>query len=222
MSFLFLNFLLAALPSLLLLLYFYKKDKQRRESLYLIWKTFAFGVLAVLPVAGIEFFLSRGLFFFRGILLIAMRAFIIAGFVEELSKFLVVRLFLYPRKEFDEIADGIVYTITASLGFAFMENLMYSFGPVLLLLIRGITAVPLHAIASGIMGYYIGASRFRPRPQFLKGLLYATAIHGLYNFLLFTGTWISLLVIPLLFFSGKILLHLYRVALKEDRLSGRS
>lgn len=226
MWYLVVNLLLAAIPSLLLVLYFYRKDRQRREPPRLIWSIFLAGFLAVVPAALIEQLFSAlgrgstpaGAF---------VRAFAIAGLVEEGTKLLVVRLFVYGRPEFDEVADGIIYTITAGLGFAFFENLLYSFGPFGfvppgVLLMRGVTAVPLHAVAAGIMGYYIGRSKFGERRLFGRGLLYAVLIHGSYDWLLFTGSWPSLFVLPLLFFGFRVLQNLYRRALAEDRAEGRS
>ena len=61
--------------------------------------------------------------------------------------------------------DGIIYTIAASLGFACSENISYvlSMGADIGY-IRAFTAVPLHASASGIMGYYFGRARISNDP----------------------------------------------------------
>ncbi|MEW5816778.1 MAG: PrsW family intramembrane metalloprotease [Spirochaetota bacterium] len=222
MTLLIINISLAAVPSLLLLLYFYRKDVQKKEPPKLVWKIFGLGCLAVIPAAVLELIIGLFAEFFTGITFLAVRAFVIAGLVEELMKLLVVLLFVYKKDDFDEVTDGMVYAISAGLGFAFLENIMYSFGPPLALIVRGITAVPLHAIASGIMGYYIGLSKFKTQRLYKTGLLYAVLIHGTYDFLLFTGTWLSLIVIPLLIGSGKILFNLYGRALEDDRRTGRS
>lgn len=151
-----------------------------------------------------------------------VKAFAVAGLVEEGIKYLVIRIFIYNRKEFDEVTDGIVYTITASLGFAFFENIFYSFGSPAVLVIRGLTAVPLHASASGILGYHIGLSKFNEKSYIGRGLAYAVLIHGFYDFFLFTGTLVSVLVLPLLIFSLALLLRLNGKAKELDRLAGRS
>ena len=145
-----------------------------------------------------------------------------AGVVEEGIKLAVVRWYVYPKPAFDEINDGIVYTIAASMGFACFENIMYSFGPVSTILIRGLTAVPLHAFASGIMGYYLGKARFRRGNWLFKGFVLAVLTHGTYDFFLFTGGGLSLMVFPLLLMAGRELFRLNRRALEEDRAAGRS
>ena len=216
------NVILAFIPSLILVVYFYSKDSQKREPPALILKTFLLGFAAVIPAALIEIFLSP---FFQGSTRLTdslFRAFLIAGVVEEGIKLSVIRIFIYNRKEFDEVTDGIVYTITASLGFAFFENLFYSFGALSVLIIRGLTAVPLHAAASGIMGYFIGKSKFQGNGSIMAGFILAVTIHGLYDFLLFYGGMTSFLVILLLAAAGIVLLKLYKRALIDDRYFGRS
>ncbi|MCD6398091.1 MAG: PrsW family intramembrane metalloprotease [Spirochaetaceae bacterium] len=222
MKYLILNISLAVIPAIILLVYFYNKDKQKKEPVSLVLKIFIIGFISVIPALGIEMLISSLIPNSTHISNILIRAFISAALVEEFIKYKTVRLFAFPNKNFDEIADGIVYTITASLGFAVFENIFYSFGPASTLILRGLTAIPLHAIASGIMGYYIGKSKFDSQSLRYKGLFWAVTIHGIYDFTLFFGSWLPLLIIPLLLFSGLALLRLYKSALEEDRNKGRS
>ncbi len=216
------NILLAFIPSLFLVIFFYRKDSQKKEPAPLILKTFLLGFISVLPAALIEIFIAPFLMSSSHLASALYKAFIIAAIVEEGIKFSVIKLFIFNRQEFDEVADGILYTITVSLGFAFFENLFYSFGSITVLLLRGLTAVPLHAAASGIMGYFIGKSKFESRGYLEIGFLSAVAIHGLYDFFLFYGGILSLTVLPLLIAAGIVLLKLYRKALRADRYYGRS
>ena len=222
MSYLFVNILLAVIPAVVLLIYFYNKDKQKKEPVSLVLKVFIFGFLSVIPAVIIEMVFIQFLPGTSGLASIFVKAFIVAALVEEWIKYKTVFLTAFSNKYFDEITDGIVYTITASLGFALFENVFYSTGPALTLILRGVTAVPLHATASGIMGYYIGRSKFENPNLKYKGLAIAVLIHGLYDFFLFYGSWLALLIFPLLIISGIILSGLYKAALKEDRLTGRS
>jgi RsiW-degrading membrane proteinase PrsW (M82 family) len=222
MTLLLINLFLAAIPSFILVNYFDRQDRQKPEPRALVWKLFFLGFFAVLPALFLEIFIGEFTLLTTGVVRNLAEAFIQAGLVEEGIKLTVIMLFIYRRREFDEIYDGIVYTITASLGFACFENLMYSFGSPATILIRGFTAVPLHAIASGIMGYYIGRSRYYPGHLILRGFTLAVLIHGLYDFFLFTGGSLSFLVFPLLYLGGRWLLRLGRLALAEDRMAGRS
>lgn len=222
MIWLILNVCLAVVPALILLIYFYNKDKQKKEPVSMILKVFSLGFLSVLPAIIIEMLILQFVPDRFSVINIIIKSFIVAGLVEEGIKLKTVLLVAYPNKNFDELTDGIVYTITASLGFALFENIFYSFGPSSTLILRGVTAVPLHAIASGIMGYYIGKSKFGDPNLKYKGLLIAVLVHGLYDFFLFYGSWLPVLTIPLLVISGIALSKLYKSALKDDRCNRRS
>ena len=215
------NILLAGVPSLLLVIYFYRKDLQKKEPIRLIWTAFAFGFLAIIPAILVEYIISFAGAGFYGIWLNLFRAFVVAAFVEELLKLLVVRIFIYNKKAFDEIVDGIIYTVTAGLGFAFFENIFYTGDHFSVLLLRGILAVPLHATASGIMGYYLGKRKAGgPKSLVWKGLFFAVIVHGLYDFFLFTGGNITLFAIFALLAGWIVLMRLITKALKEDRERG--
>ncbi|MGM0431441.1 MAG: PrsW family intramembrane metalloprotease [Spirochaetota bacterium] len=223
MQILTINVVLAVLPALYLLVRFYRKDTYQREPGRLVIFACLTGIAVIFPVALLETVLASVAADMSLIGYALFMGFVTAALVEETSKYLVVVLLLRPRSAFDETTDGIVYTIAASMGFALFENIMYSAqSPVTVALLRGITAVPLHAVASGIMGYYIGAAKFETSVSSLKGLVIAVMIHGLYNFLLMTQSLLGFLIIPLLWSSWKHLNRLYRRAQLEDRYYGRS
>ena len=93
-----------------------------------------------------------------------------AGLVEEYLKLTVVRLTAYRAPAFDEVMDGVVYTVVAGMGFACLENVLYVMGGSLATaLVRAFTAVPLHAVASGLMGYSLGRARFAASPAASSG-----------------------------------------------------
>ncbi len=223
------NVLLAVLPTFFIVYFFFKKDNRKPEPAGKIVKLFIIGFISVIPALLIEVLFEEILKANGGVSGNAfagafIRGFVVAALVEESIKYFVVKKFAYRMREFDEITDGIVYTVTASLGFACFENLFYSIDveATSILLLRGITAVPLHAIASGIMGYYIGRSKFSRRSFFLRGLFFAVFIHGSYDFLIFTGTYFAFLIIPLLVISGAVLLDLLSDAKARDRKRGLS
>jgi len=221
MNLLLLNAFLAIIPVILITAYFIRRDNQKPEPKKQVWKIFVLGFISVIPAIIVGIALNAFTFsqpLFRNL----MDAFVTAAFVEEGVKLMVVLFFIYNKPDFDEVTDGIVYTITASLGFACFENLMYSFGSTSTIILRGFTSVPLHAIASGIMGYHIGKARFYPGSWIAKGFFWAILIHGLYDFVLFTGGPIAFTTIPLLIISGFWLLKLTKKALAEDRTAGRS
>jgi protease PrsW len=214
------NFILALVPALILLGYFYKRDP-RPEPRQTVTKAFLWGIAATLPALLIEMlFTSLTPSGLHPLASAAIRAFLIAALVEESCKMAMVNKFIYPRPEFDEVNDGVVYTMAAGLGFAFLENILYSMNSShswSLLLMRGVTSVPLHGLASGLMGYYIGKSKFAQKDFRMVGLLWAVFYHGLYDFFLFTGTALAWLVIPLLLILYKHTKSKMDKAIQEDK-----
>jgi RsiW-degrading membrane proteinase PrsW (M82 family) len=221
-------FALAVIPSLFLVRYFYRQDNLKPEPKKLIIKIFCIGILATFPVIIIELSIAlfEDFFSFHPLAGSAFRAFVIAALTEEFMKFIVVKYFVYNQAAFDEIMDGVVYTVVASLGFACMENIIYVLqGGFTVAIIRALTAVPLHAFASGMMGYFIGKAKFastksEEKGLFIEGLAYAILIHGLYDFFLFTvpelGNWVGFLILPLLYFSFRVLKKKISQAKAED------
>ena len=115
-----------------------------------------------------------------------MFAIFIVALSEEIVKFLVLILYPYGQKFFNEPMDGIIYAVMISMGFATVENLLYAdrFG-LETTITRAFTAVPAHAVFAIISGYFVGLSKFNPA-QKIKYLLLAFSlpilIHGIYNF----------------------------------------
>ncbi len=220
--------ILSILPAVILLWYFDKQDVGRKEPRRLKWKIFRWGLLATLFAFLIEIAVDGvWLSYFDPYswIYIFLTSFITAGLVEEALKLWVVKTHIYENKHFNEIMDGISYTIIASMGFATMENILYVVqGGYIVAIIRALLAVPAHALFSGIMGYYIGKSRFIPEKRLrtktiYKGLILAIFYHGLYDFLLLSGNIIMIiLVVPLMIVMGMHLLVKIREARFEDKI----
>lgn len=184
--------LTAILPSLLLIWYFHSRDVYP-EPQKVIWKTFALSILSVIPVlmtgGPVKLFFTDSITdpWFSGI----STAFLVAAIPEEFFKFIVVFFYASRHKEFDEPMDGIVYGVVGSLGFATLENVLYTMqGGLAIAFARAVTAVPCHAFLGAIMGYYIGQYRFPPDGKkrgfyLFKALFWPMLLHGLYDFPLF-------------------------------------
>lgn len=190
-------FLAAVAPAAFLLHFIYVRDKWEREPLRLVLKVYFISFLTVIPAVALEAggLLALGVGESSTLLQIALLSFGVVGLAEEGSKFLFLRWLAYHRREFDEVYDGILYGVTVSLGFATVENLLYvfsapSFGVrVLTVILRALTAVPVHALLGIIMGYYIGRAKFAATPSararlLWRGLALAVVLHGLYDFLM--------------------------------------
>jgi protease PrsW len=211
-----LSLFLAALPAALILLYFRRLDRARPEPVGLIARSVLYGFLVVIPAAALE--LGIGLVIPQRPSLPSklFYAFAVAGLVEESMKLVFIRRYILRRPEFDERADGIVYAVCVSMGFAFVENFLYGYRDATILFARAFSAVPGHALFSGIMGYFIGLSKIEPERKgaWVKGLAWAVILHGLYDFLLSSG--LGAWVIPLLAFGSIALVRLFRSAARAD------
>jgi protease PrsW len=184
--------ILSLVPSLLLMCFFYKMD-YFPEPPKVLWTTFAFGVLITVPAYGIASLLLTQ-FYLRymthcDFLFFAFfRAFICAAMVEETLKFLILYLYSFKHKEFDEPMDGIVYGVAVSLGFATLENILYvTQKGFFVAVVRFFMSVPAHALFGAVMGYFIGQSRYGKNRKtcFLGAITLPIILHGMYNFPLF-------------------------------------
>lgn len=228
------SLVMAVIPSVLLVYYYYRQDNKKPEPKGLIVKIFLLGVISIIPVLFLESLahLFNRLFIWTPVLYYLIRAFLVAGFCEELIKLMVVKRYAYNDIHFDEVMDGIVYTVVASLGFACIENIIYVMNTNLLVaVIRAFTSVPMHAVCSGLMGYYIGKAKFavlrkEEKAFFLKGLGIAILIHGLYNFCLFIspiwGAVFAIFIFPIIISSFLKLKGKIKLAIAEDVNSGRT
>lgn len=197
---------LALAPIFIILIYIYIRDKYEKEPWELLLKTLLAGAFITLPIVLMETFLS-GLFGdLTELKLAAYNAFVVAGFTEELFKFLVIYLFIRKNRNFNEPFDGIVYSVFVSLGFAAVENILYvsNYG-IDTGFMRAVTAVPAHAIFGVIMGFYFGKSLHSKRPKYLYLALFMPILfHGIYDFILMSQHYLFLLlIIPFLIYLWK-------------------
>lgn len=186
--------ILAVLPVILLAYYIYQKDTHK-EPMNLLRKLFVFGFLSAFPIVLVEsilgkFFPTEGLVEFIPIFI---AYFIGVALVEEFFKWLIVKIFTFNNKEFDEIYDIIVYSVFASLGFACIENILYvsAYGPTNAIL-RAITSIPGHTCFGVIMGYYYSKAKVSQISNnktvftynLFLSLLVPTIFHTLYDSIL--------------------------------------
>ena len=195
-------FVLAAFPVVFILLFVYKKDKNK-EPLSLLIKLFLGGFAACFLVLFVSYIL--GLFFpfmdtsspNRTFLDILLYAFLGVALVEEVCKWFMVYLIGYHSKEFDELYDGLVYSIFVSLGFAFIENLLYIImtSSISTALLRAVSAVPSHACDAVFMGYYISLAKQyslvgkkeAEKKNLRLSILIPALLHGVYDYCLMSN-----------------------------------
>ncbi len=198
--------LLAVLPGVVLFDAVRRQDKIEKEPMGLLVSLFLGGALTTL---------SAMLFgWLGGILLLdsldpesmeylIIDNFLVTALVEEGGKYFVLKHKTWRHPAFNYTFDAVVYAVTAALGFAVAENILYVMdGGVGVALLRAAVAVPGHAFDGVFMGYYYGIAKTAQldgdkramRGALRKALWVPVVLHGFYDFCLATESDAFLLV----------------------------
>ena len=186
----------AIIPAAVLMYIVYKADKIEKEPAGLLVKLFLFGVLSTLSALVLEIVgqLVLTIFFYPDSLIYnALLMFCVVALSEEAGKYVVVKKVAWKDPAFNYTFDGVVYAVFSSLGFAALENLMYvSNSSWITAVMRGVLAVPGHAIDAVFMGSFFGAAKRCEaigdkkgmKFNLFKALAVPVLIHGFYDFCL--------------------------------------
>ncbi len=227
------------LPTFFWLWFWLQADRKKPEPTRLIAKTFIIGGFFIVPAFILEKIFAPdvnnqvvstitttwqnygpGL-----ILLSAITPIAIWAIIEELIKYLGAYISALKKKDCDEPIDVMIYMITASLGFAAVENFLFLLNNLLVdghyqgtfLLtgnLRFLGATLLHVIASASFGASIGFAFYRSRPikwlAWILGLFFSSALHTLFNFFIIIneGGRVFLVLIAL-WFVATIVIFLF-------------
>lgn len=186
---------LGMIPAVLLIIYIYHLDSIEREPVGLLLKLFLFGGLTTIPAGILEeigvAIMNRipGLYGTLGYAV--LEYFVVVGIAEEGCKHFALRKTTWYDPNFNFRFDGVVYSISVSLGFAAFENVMYilNFG-LGVAPIRAVTAIPMHCITGIFMGHYYGQAKYaefhhlwsRETFYWVFSMLIPVLLHGFYDF----------------------------------------
>jgi RsiW-degrading membrane proteinase PrsW (M82 family) len=225
-SVIFLAVFLGFAPGIFWLWFYRQRDKKNPEPNKLMLLLFAGGMAATIPAALIQYFIQEfipgkyllcldqgcNLNIGANILFVLAFMFLVVAPSEEIFKYLFTKWISFKSKHFDQIIDGIKYSVAVALGFASLENVLYLVGSlsvadfdtvVSTLLTRFFISTLAHTLYAGVMGYYIGRARFDEyhRKSLLRtGLLLAIVVHGTFNFLLYTDLgYYSIILVAIIF-----------------------
>ena len=202
------TFLLMIGPSLLLLYKVYRRDSVEAEPVDLIVKLAILGGTASVAASLALGRLGDALMISldeNGAAYLIINNFIVIALVEELAKYLPMRLVTWKNPNFNCTFDGIVYCAAAAAGFSLIENIMYVviYGSGVTLM-RALLSVPSHICFGIVMGIWYSAAKKRHLAGDLKGAfrcrIAAVALpalmHGSYDLLASAsnGEWILLLI----------------------------
>ncbi len=190
-------FIGGVLPALVWLYFLLKEDERCPEPRPLIMIAFLSGMLAVafaLPLEHISKLLVGSS---------DLSVVIAWATIEETLKYAIVALTVLWRRAVDESVDLVIYMITAALGFAALENVLFFFqaltahgfwgseGALATGNLRFVGSSLLHIIASAAIGFALAfgfrAHRAVRAIYAAAGLILAIALHSAFNFLIITG-----------------------------------
>jgi RsiW-degrading membrane proteinase PrsW (M82 family) len=184
--------ILALVPSVLWLAFFYTQDRLEPEPKSYVIGVFVLGALLATAV-GIP--VVRNLFrvqdwMGRSVWANLLASILIIGFVQEFLKYAAVRFSVFPLPEFDELMDGILYGTAAGLGYATMLNINYVVQSGGVDLGMGVIRIAVTALAqasfAGITGYFLARSKFGVSAVWWLpvGLTSAALLNGVFSVLL--------------------------------------
>ncbi len=189
---------LAVLPDVVLFAMIQRQDKIEKEPAGLLLRLFIGGALTTASamllgwlggeVVG-EFVETDTLAY------LVIDNFLLTALVEEGGKYFVMKRATWRHPAFNYTFDAVVYAVTASLGFAVVENILYVMdSDIVTALMRAVLSVPGHAFDGVFMGYYYGRAkaaqaagdRRAMRRDLRNALWVPVLLHGFYDFCLET------------------------------------
>ena len=196
--------LLVTIGAPLVIIAFIVYSDKFKEPLDLILKTFFLGIFLCIPAGELNSWLIQ-----------SPDQSYFAGLTEESLKFIILYFYIRPKAAFNEPMDAIVYAVCISLGFATLENIMYVYNSgtsaaMYVAILRGLTAVPAHALFGLTMGLMFINYSFIKKNNYnlLMCFIYPTIMHATYNFLV--GHTNLFLVIIILIITWRIQLRKFR------------
>lgn len=202
------------IPILIWLAFWLFEDWRHPEPRKMLFIAFITGAIAVPIVLTLEGLAMR-LFSLGPILLFIWAA------IEEIVKFALAWVFVLQNRSVDEPIDFPIYMITVALGFAAVENTLFLIAPfstgniletVATGNLRFIGPTLIHVLGSAIIGGALAFSFFRSGAEKVLyvtlGVILATSLHTLFNFLILTtgagrvltvflGVWVGIIFILL-------------------------
>jgi RsiW-degrading membrane proteinase PrsW (M82 family) len=213
---LFMAILGGIIPSLFWL-WFWLTEEKDGEPDTLIAIVFIMGMISVICVLPIERFVQTHISSNTTQVILWASA-------EEILKYLAVMVVVYKTNRTNKPIDWSIYMVTAALGFAALENILFLINPLsghtspLLVAtslgeLRFLGANLLHTVTSGTIGIAIGLSFFMKKLEkkwfLFVGFLVAVSLHSAFNFFImknngnelkvFAFLWVVTIIVMLLF-----------------------
>ena len=213
-----LKILFSISPAILILLFFYFKDKFREPPVH-VFQAFFLGIMIVLPVVLVnEIFYDdfcwnkiQGSYFGKSVYNHLSRV----AFQEELWKFLI--LFFFFSHLMEEPMDGIVYGVAVSLGFSAYENIDYVFRAdkfnISWTYMSFVRILPtfMHFVTGAFMGLFIALNLlyYKNKNNYFYIFFLSVVFHASYNvfldFFFYSTIFILFIAVTAMFYFYKLI-----------------
>lgn len=228
--------LVSIIPVLVIIKLVYEMGEVKKQPWIIILVLFLSGILSWILVRFISNLLGTNIYKSQmevatllgdnGFFLIS---FGVISLIEEFFKFIIINIMCFKNKYFKNPYDAIMYAVCLSLGFAFIENIMYIINYGLSVAFsRALFSIPSHACFGIIMGYFLGMSKISKENNLYNdsialrysAFFFPFLFHGLYDFLLSLNNRI-IYVIFIIFvffmygFSIYLIFRLYKLNSKK-------
>ncbi|MCR4275013.1 MAG: PrsW family intramembrane metalloprotease [Candidatus Campbellbacteria bacterium] len=186
-------FLGGSIPAFFWLWFWLREDRKHPEPRHLLVACFFLGmagVVVAIPLEKAAELISTAPLFI----------FIVWALIEESLKYGAAYIGGMHTQAEDEPIDAMVYLLTAALGFAAAENMLFLLNPliegdafvgILTGNIRFIGTSLLHVVASCVIGGMVALSFYKKKKirheYFLAGLIGAVALHTAFNYFIVQG-----------------------------------
>jgi RsiW-degrading membrane proteinase PrsW (M82 family) len=183
--------ILALVPALIWLGFFYRRDRREPEPRRMVLGVFVLGALVagaiVIPLLREVVRVDDWRVGSPWLQLVV--AVLVVGVIEEVAKYATLRFSVYDSSEFDERADGVVYGTAVGLGVATALNLSFvtmaggtDLGSGA---IRIVVTTLAHASFGGVIGYFLARQKLEARPIWWMplGVAIAALLDGVFVFL---------------------------------------
>lgn len=195
--------ILGLLPSLAWLTFFLHEDIHP-EPKKMIVKVFIFGSVITIFVLAFQYAVQDVLMELK----IGDRDFVYLLFmasIEEIFKLFAAFAIIRRSRFFDEPIDAMIYIIVAALGLAMVENIAVMLqmetitDAVSVSMFRFVGATLLHALCSGLVGYYwaLGIVKKMKKELITLGIVLASVLHALFNY--FIIIFKEVMIYPIVF-----------------------
>lgn len=250
--------IIGSVPGFVWLIFYLHEDLRTHRHRAVTALSFLAGMLSTFAVLWVQTALQNR-FAFISQAQYTFPSFLILAGVEELMKFGAFYLLIRPQRSFQRLhepLDGMIAMITVALGFATIENIA-SVSRILSeqglvksafenVILRFLGATLLHALSSGLVGYYWAKTVLQTRENFLRffhslrseylgyfwlrailknrksigylvqGLLIATVLHASFNYLIIINGPTGLAIIFLVLFAFFVLKDFERLKHRAD------